>query len=152
MAKKGKYPDTVRSVLSRSFSGLNMGSLIREARVLKSWSECVGPRIARHANAERLIGSTLYCVVSSAPWMSELNYQKRLIIDSINSSLGAEAITEIVFKAGKVSTTVEKASPKRPRKLSAEKRRFIDETVSKVEDPGLRSAIRRALEKAELEE
>jgi len=97
---KHRSPDRVSSILSGSFSTLKIPALLREAKILKSWPICVGKGIARNARADRLIGSTLHCVVSSATWMSELNYQKRTIIDRINRELGEEAVTEIVFKPG----------------------------------------------------
>lgn len=155
---KSRSPDKVASILSGSFAGLKIPALLREARIIKAWPLCVGKGIARHARADRLIGTTLHCVVSSAAWMSELNYQKRTIIDRVNRELGTDVVTEIVFKAG----TVEPPAPAPPspptakeetaeyQTISPEKRRFIDEALSDVKDAGLREAIERALKKADL--
>ena len=162
---KHRSPDRVSSILSGSFSTLKIPALLREAKILKSWPICVGKGIARNARADRLIGSTLHCVVSSATWMSELNYQKRTIIDRINRELGEEAVTEIVFKPGPVEPPADGDAPggssAPPSAMeedagygteSPEKRRFIDEAVSGVRDPALRDAIERALKKADLDE
>jgi hypothetical protein len=131
-----------------SFPGLS--TKIREYKVRKVWADTVGTAISRRAVPDRLIGKTLYCKVSTAPWMTELSYQKGVIMAGLNSRLGSIVITEIIFKHGHVPEPVSpaKGSTTKALELTQEQRRFIDETVSPVKDPGLRAAIKRALVKA----
>ncbi len=147
---KTRSPSRVDAIIGGSMSFPGLSSKIREYKVRKVWADTVGTAISRRAAPDRLIGKTLYCKVSTAPWMTELSYQKGAIMEGLNSRLGSIVITEIIFKHGHVPEPIShtKAAPAKARKLTAEQRRFIDETVSPVKDPGLRAAIKRALLKA----
>lgn len=150
---KGKRPDTLKSVLLK-LPSLGIAGKVREARIMALWPRCVGRNVARHSSPVRLIDKTLHCAVSSAPWMSELNYQKRSIIEKINSAVGEGAVEDIVFKAGTVTPPPETAEPepKKAKRLSPEKQRLVEETVKDIDDPELRAAVRRAMATAEAED
>lgn len=149
-----KDPFKISSVISKSYAHLGIEAKLREHQIKKAWAGAVGSLIASKSSPSRLIGTTLYCVVSSAPWMSELTYQKPVIITKLNELLGDNAVTEIVFKPGKVSGLAPKAAgvchpAKAPRReLTTEDTGFIEETVKPVKDETLKALIKRAMEKA----
>lgn len=145
-----RSPSKVEAIIGGSMSFPGLSGKIREYKVRKVWADTVGTAISRRAVPDRLIGKTLYCKVSTAPWMTELSYQKRVIMEGLNSRLGSIVVTEIIFKHGHVPEPISPAlaRPAQARELTAEQRRFIDETVSPVKDPELRAAIKKALVKA----
>ena len=144
----GKDPFKISSVISKSYAHLGIEAKLREHHIKKTWAEAVGNLIAAKSSPTRLIGATLYCAVSSAPWMSELSYQKPVIIAKLNELLGQGAVTEIVFKPGKVASRAPKAAKTPQRELTNEEKGIIEETVKPVKDETLKALIKRAMEKA----
>lgn len=145
---KGPSPFKISSVISKSYAHLGIEAKLREHHIKKTWADAVGNLIAAKSSPSRLIGTTLYCVVSSAPWMSELTYQKPAIIAKLNKLLGKDAVTEIVFKPGKVAGRAPKAAKTPERKLTKEEEVIIEEAVKPVKDATLKALIKRAMEKA----
>ena len=144
---KSKYPTRVDSIIGTSLTFPGIGAKIREYKLKKAWAEVVGPAISKRAAPDRLIGRTLYCNVSTAPWMTELNYQKRAIIEKLNSRVAPVAVTEIIFRHGHVPEPVREPerAERRTRALSADDLRFIEEIVSAIKDPELRAVIKRVI-------
>ncbi len=144
---KSKYPSRVDSIIGGSLSWPGIGAKIREYKLKKAWGGVVGPAILKNAAPDKLIGKTLYCNVSTAPWMTELNYQKRAIMDGLNSKVASGAVTEIIFRHGPVPKPV--SPPERaeriPRSLSAEELRSIDNLVSPIKDSALRAVVKRVI-------
>ena len=144
---KSKYPARVDSIIGASLTFPGIGAKIREYKIKKAWADVVGPAISKRAAPDRLIGRTLYCNVSTAPWMTELNYQKRSIIEKLNSRVAPVAVTEIIFKHGHVPEPVREPerAERRIKALSADDLRFIEEIVAPIKDPELRAAVKRAI-------
>src|SRR5574340_1460406 len=81
---KSGRPNAVSSILSDSFASLGINAKLKEHKVKKLWAECVGDNISQRSKPVKLIGTTLYCAVSSSPWMNELNFQKSEIMTRLN--------------------------------------------------------------------
>lgn len=142
-------PPRVNSILGASFASLGIAAKIKEHNLKKAWAECVGENISRRTAPEKLIGSLLYCSVASSPWMTELVYQKKTIIDKLNEKLGSLTVTDIVFKIGLIQPPPSRPEPKKPaRALTCEDKTFIEKTVSGIKDESLKEAIKKAMEKA----
>jgi predicted nucleic acid-binding Zn ribbon protein len=144
-------PSRVSSVIEKTSSLSSIGAKITEYKVKKAWAGVVGATIDKRARPARLIGKTLHCTVSTGPWMTELNFQKGALMDGLNEALGTKAVTNIVFKLGALEVRPEgaqKGARRRVKEPSAEERRFVEETVSVVHDPELKSIIKRALLKS----
>ncbi len=152
----GKGPALkVDSILSASFPNLSIAAKLKEYKLIKAWKECVGPNIARRAMPTRLIGGTLHCAVSSSPWMTELNYQKREIIERLNRTLGESVVKEIILKVGQVVQMGPPAPPPPPsikRELTGDEREKIDAATKGIKDKGLKEILKRVMEKAKGEE
>lgn len=132
-----------------SFSNLGIPARIREYTVKKIWAGCVGPAISKKTSPVRLIGQTLYCSAASPAWLTELNYQKKDIIERINASIGEEAVAQIIFRIGKVVPTPDKDASTGPsRALTDEEKGFIEKTAEPVPDEDLKALIKRAFEKS----
>jgi len=134
--------------MAGALPNIAIGPRLREFRIKKDWPLMVGKGIAARARPEKLIKKTLYCVVSSSAWMTELNFQKPLIIKNINKALGTEAIKELVLKPGllpeKTPPSAPEEAPLKGKLTSA----FIDETTSELGDDELKNLIRRVMKKS----
>lgn len=135
--------------MAGSFPNLAIASKLKEYRLKKLWPVVVGEGISKRAEPLRLIGDTLYCAVSSSAWMTELSYQKPVLIEKLNEAAGQKGLREIIFKPGVVPSepAVKKPSPYKKRAVSKEEKKFIEKTVSGIKDSSLKALLRRVMEK-----
>lgn len=150
-SKKKNLPDRMDSILGSSFASLGLAAKIKEHNLKKAWAGCVGEGIARRSAPERLVGTVLYCTVSTSAWMTELLYQKTPIISKLNDTLGGKAVTDIVFRIGSVAPYAAKTTPASvapPRELSPDEKRFIEANTSGIKDDRLKDAIKRAFSRS----
>ncbi|MBW1740262.1 MAG: DUF721 domain-containing protein [Deltaproteobacteria bacterium] len=68
------------------------------------WKDVVGPVIAENTRPEAIKGKLLLVNVSSAPWMQQLQYLKPELIEKLNQTIGKEAVGDIRFKIGPVTS------------------------------------------------
>lgn len=150
MAPKDPSRLKIGSIITSSLPAIGLDVRLREYTLKKTWAECVGKAVARRSMPIRLIGTTLWCVVSSAPWMTELSFHKQSIIEKLNNKLADGSVTEIIFRPGKVAAAEEPApavdSP--PHVLTTEERRFIEAAAEPVKDEKLKELIKRVIEKS----
>jgi len=141
-----KRPSHAGSVLSGALPNIALGPRLTEYRVKRDWPQMVGKAISARTEPTRLIKDTLYCVVNSSAWMTELNYQKSLIMEKINSSLGKKAVSRIVWKPAEITRRSEARREPITRKnpLGDD---FIEETASKIGDESLRGLVKRVMKK-----
>ncbi len=158
-SKKGRSKDPVKIsdvVLSSSFKDLSITSKLKEYRIFTAWSLAVGGAISARTEPVRLMGKKLYVHVSSQSWLNELLYQKSALMDKLNTAVGEEAVSDIVFRFGTVDATkwrpppVKKSKYKPERKLTPKERDFIEATVSVLKDPALKAKIRSAMIKSKV--
>ena len=55
-----------------------------EAQALSRWELAVGPHIAKHTRAIRVLDGVLWVEVDHPIWKSELHHRKRQILDILN--------------------------------------------------------------------
>ncbi|GMR04715.1 MAG: hypothetical protein BMS9Abin23_0618 [Thermodesulfobacteriota bacterium] len=145
----------VGGLIGDSFPHLAISARLREYRVKKLWPQIVGAAVSKRARPVRLIGDTLHCVVSSSAWMTELNYQKPLIMDKINACLREEGVKGtgdvkgIIFKPGSIKDepAPAKAEVTKKKVLTKKEEAFIQKSVDVVQDKYLQSLIKRVMEK-----
>ncbi|MFQ5736130.1 MAG: DUF721 domain-containing protein [Thermodesulfobacteriota bacterium] len=147
-----KDPSKLRvdSILTSSFSSLKLDARLKEYKLKKAWTSCVGRSVAKKAAPVSLIGTTLFCAVTSSPWMAELNFHKARIIKKLNEALGEGTVKELVFRPGEVAQEPDPGPPaekKPPRPLTEAEKRHIEETAEPVTDPALKDLIKRVMEK-----
>ena len=70
--------------------------------VWQLWDDAVGKAIAENARPAAFKGKLLLVHVSSSPWIHQLQFLKKEIIDKLNIALGQELIEDIKFKIGPV--------------------------------------------------
>jgi len=62
-----------------------------EAQALSRWELAVGPIIAKHTRAIRVLDAVLWVEVDHPIWKSELHHRKRQILDILNKQESAKA-------------------------------------------------------------
>lgn len=60
---------------------------IEEAEALARWDQAVGPAIAKHARALRVLDGVLWVEVDHPIWRSELHHRKQQILDILNGAI-----------------------------------------------------------------
>ena len=92
-------PSTIGDLIRGRLATLGLARKIKEASVTVSWPELVGPEIAAHTRVIKLEAGKLLVAVDEPTWRQELSYQKQMIREKINSSLGEgeRLVDEIMF-------------------------------------------------------
>lgn len=64
---------------------------MNEARSVNHWETAVGPAIAKHARALRVVEGTLWVEVDHPIWRAELHHRKAQILAKLNSVAPGES-------------------------------------------------------------
>jgi hypothetical protein len=72
------------------------------SQVWSLWESAVGDVIAKNTRPEAFKGKLLLVLVNSSPWMHQLQFLKKDIINNVNQALGKELVQDIKFKIGPV--------------------------------------------------
>src|SRR3990167_4057468 len=59
-----------------------------EAEAMSRWETAVGPMIAKHAQATKVVRGELWVEVDHPIWRSELHHKKRQILETLNRQIG----------------------------------------------------------------
>ena len=88
-------------VVSQVLGDLRIDRRRAEAEVVKVWNSLVDPTLVAHAQPVGLRKGTLFVVVDSNAWLSEIvRYRKKEILDRLQHSFGRELIARISFRVG----------------------------------------------------
>lgn len=147
--RKRSQPSAVAGLLDEIFRGKPLEKRLREGKIWMVWDAAVGVQIAAKARPAGFRDGVLTVAVSNAPWMQQLNFLKKGLIDKLNATLGEELVREIYLRAGRSAQPGQ--APVRPKKsarpLTAEEQERIDRETSEISDPELREAFASLLEK-----
>lgn len=137
------YPTRLASLLTNTLHERTMGRIFGEVEIWRIWDQTVGGQIAAKARPSKYYNGVLTVTVISAPWMQQLTFMKRDIIQRLNGRLGKELVREIYLKAGKPAagepTRGKEPPPKRA--LSQDDRDTIAASVAQVRNGELRQAF-----------
>jgi predicted nucleic acid-binding Zn ribbon protein len=136
-------PATIADLLSSVFQGQPAGKRLREGKIWTVWESAVGPQIALHARPVAFRDNTLTVAVDSAPWMQQLNFLKKQLVEKLNNRLDEALVAEIYFKAGTVAPpTSAPQPPQKPLKtLSLAEEAHIAALTAPIVDEELRSSL-----------
>lgn len=70
---------------------------LNQYRLIDSWKDVVGLAIFRHTTNIYIKNQTLYVQLSSSVIRQELQMGRELLIKNLNSRVGAQVITNIIF-------------------------------------------------------
>ncbi len=76
----------------------SLESPLNERRLINAWPEVVGPTIASYTDGLFIRNQTLHVHLTSAPLRQELMMARALLVRNLNRHVGAQVITDIVFR------------------------------------------------------
>lgn len=71
---------------------------LNERRLINSWSEVLGPTISSYTRDLYIKNQVLYVHLTSAALRQELMMGRDLLVRNLNAHIGAQVITNIVFR------------------------------------------------------
>jgi len=101
-AKTTRIPQRVGSILEKTLKNMSLDRKLKEHEVWNVWNSVVGEHVSSHAQPDFMRNKILFVRVSSSPWMQQLCYMSKGIVEALNKRLGAPIVEEIRFKLGEV--------------------------------------------------
>jgi len=71
---------------------------LNEKRLIDSWGEVMGAAIASMSKALYIKNQVLYVEVTSAPLRQQLMMGRQQLVNKLNQQVGAQVITNIIFR------------------------------------------------------
>ena len=88
-------------VMPKLFADLRIDQRQAEAEIVRVWNDLIDPAIVAHAQPVGVRKGTLFVVVDSSVWLSEIvRYRRKEILDRLQHSFGPTLIQKISFRAG----------------------------------------------------
>lgn len=142
-----KRPVPVSELMATLFRGKPTEKRLEEGKIWLVWDTAVGEQIAAKARPVSFRDGVLTVTVTSAPWMQQLSFLKRGIVDKLNDRLGRDLVRDIYLKAGTPEAPPPRPKPdrKKERPLDGAEKLRIAEQSAAIEDPELREAVARLL-------
>ncbi|SNB46592.1 DUF721 domain-containing protein [Geobacter sp. DSM 9736] len=142
-----RRPSPVGDLLAAVFRGTPTEKRLQEGAIWQIWDTAVGPRIAERARPVAIRDGILTVTVSSAPWMQQLTFLKKGIIDKLNGMLRQELVRDINLKAGRLEPAADAPKPPQPtaRSLNAAERKQVADDTAEIADEELREAFSRLM-------
>ncbi len=137
-------PVTVANLLDTLLAAVPVGERLKEGQIWQVWNGVVGKGVAAKAQPVGFRDGTLTVVVATAPWMQQLTFLKRSIIDKLNERLGDDLVRDLYLKTGRPlapSSRPQKPAKKPDRQLTEEETARIAEETAAIDDPELREAL-----------
>ncbi len=76
----------------------SLESPLNERRLINAWPEVMGALIASYTDGLYIKNQTLYVHLTSAALRQELMMGRELLVRNLNRHVGAQVITDIVFR------------------------------------------------------
>ena len=88
-------------VLPKLFADLRMDQRQAEAEIVRVWQSLIDPTLVAHAQPVGVRNGTLFVVVDSSVWLSEIvRYRRKEILDRLQHSFGPTLIRQISYRVG----------------------------------------------------
>ena len=97
--------------MEKTLKNMSLEGKLKEHEVLNVWNRVVGEYVSRHAQPDFVRNRILFVKVSSSPWMQQLSYMGKGIVEALNKRLGSHVIEEIRFKLGDIDLQWEPTPP-----------------------------------------
>jgi predicted nucleic acid-binding Zn ribbon protein len=100
--KKSQQAVPIGNIIKQILKSQRREKDVGLAQVWGLWERAVGEIIAGNARPAAFKGKILLVHVNSSPWLHQLQFLKKDIIEKINRALGEELVEEIKLKIGPV--------------------------------------------------
>ena len=142
-----KRPAPLSELMDSLFRGKPAEKRLEEGKIWLAWDAAVGAQIAAKARPVSFRDGVLTVTVTSSPWMQQLTFLKKGMMEKLNERLGQELVCDIYLKAGAPQKSPPPPQPRRKqeRQLGAGEKELIATQSSVIADPELREAVTRLL-------
>ena len=127
----------IAAALSNAINRMDSATQIRESLALAYWPRVVGAQAAAATQAESVRDGVLFVRTKSSVWSHELMLHKARLLLGLNRLLGAQVISEIIFRAQGIAPPEPPADPDNP---------TDEELAALVLEPHERERLRASLE------
>ena len=94
-----KQVQNIRDIIKEIIQDDNrLESGLLETRVVNNWGKVMGPTVARSTRRVYLYQGTLFVELNSSIVRNELMMLREKIVSSLNQSVGANVVTNLVLK------------------------------------------------------
>ena len=93
-----KNTESLAAVIQQILKEQRLEQPLYEKRLIAAWSVVLGKNIEQYTSELSIKNRVLYVQITSAALRHELFLSREEIKNSLNSHVGAEVITEIVFR------------------------------------------------------
>lgn len=147
-------PKPLSQSLRKALGAMGLNKAISRHSIIHRWPKLVDSVIASHAKVDRISADTIFIIVDSAVWMSELSAIRLKLLERVNSSLerGAAPFTDMRFTLRSWART-DKPEEKIPIPApppDEKDKRMANQILGNVKDEALREVIDRIIEKDRL--
>lgn len=92
----------LKNFIHQVLHGCRKDSIQQLTQICSLWNHAVGEVIAKNAQPAALKEKVLIVHVNSSPWIQQLQFLKREIVEKINQASEQEILEDIKFKIGPV--------------------------------------------------
>ena len=147
-------PEHLGRALNRTLGRIEGAYPDQAHRIWEVWGQAVGEPLASRCRPLDYRNGTLVLAVSSASWMQQVQFLTGTVRDTLNRALGENLVRQVRLR---VAATPAPPPPAEPPPLpptdllpahSDKERQQLERDLQKVADLQLRSAVRRARERA----
>jgi len=89
---------SMKDAMNQFLRGSKLRQGIQSVQIEEVWESLMGKTIAKYTDKIQVVGNTLFIESSIAALKNELMYQKDLIIQRVNESMGEPLIKEVVIR------------------------------------------------------
>ncbi|PID45315.1 MAG: hypothetical protein CR981_00625 [Proteobacteria bacterium] len=114
-------------------------------RVFLNWEKIVDKTTAAHARPVKVVKDVLWVAVENSSWMQQLQYQKIVLLESLNAYLDLSFFSDLRFTIEERQRPVEKKKKVRARLVPppAELIEQFENQISCIEEKKVRDALMR---------
>ena len=95
---KRKKTEKLNNVIYQYLRENGLETPLNEFRATQAWSSIVGPAISKYTTDIKIYNQTMFVSISSSVVRNELLMKRTTLIKRVNDHVGAQVITQIVFK------------------------------------------------------
>ncbi|MBO5951900.1 MAG: DUF721 domain-containing protein [Bacteroidaceae bacterium] len=95
---KRKNSEKLQNVIYQYLRENGLETPLNEFRATQAWSSIVGPAISKYTTDIKIYNQTMFVSISSSVVRNELLMKRTTLIKRVNDHVGAQVITQIVFK------------------------------------------------------
>ncbi len=92
---------TLMELVPAVLGGLRLEERVMESQITQLWPQVIDPVLAKHSQPVGLVKGTLFVIVDSNVWLSEiLRYRRSEILQRLQDAFGRSRIEKISFRLG----------------------------------------------------